>query len=423
MKDIRELELPPLPNRRIQERIASILSAYDDLIENNTRRIKILEEMAQRLYREWFVHFRFPGHENVRMVESELGRIPEGWRPMRLSDLAKINSRSVKASAAPEHINYIDIASVSTGRIDRIERCAFKEAPGRARRIVGHGDTIWSTVRPNRRSYALMVDPEPNLIVSTGFAVLTAIAVPFTYLHLAVTTNEFADYLTNHATGSAYPAATGKEFEKATLLVPDGPLLKRFHEIVEPMLTVFWSGSTTRLCSKPGPNSGFALLLLKLDRLHLNNFTFERPTNLRLQILLLRRTFQSRQSLGIPGFVQLVELSVGQYQPVAPFGASDCTLPGVVRQILALTHYIHQRPAPGFAQCRRRHHHSNRQNSFHGDKDVMPAPRDATLFHSSTSHGEVHPRTFRYLIVPHSLFILAISKREFHYKVWSLCRK
>src|SRR5438046_4266282 len=68
--------LPPLPTQR---HIASILSAYDDLIENNTRRIKILEEMAQMIYREWFVNFRFPGHENVRMVDSELGPIPEGW--------------------------------------------------------------------------------------------------------------------------------------------------------------------------------------------------------------------------------------------------------------------------------------------------------------------------------------------------------
>ncbi len=63
----------------IQRKIAAILSAYDDLIENNTRRIKILEEMAQTLYREWFVHFRFSGHEKVRMVDSPRGRISEGW--------------------------------------------------------------------------------------------------------------------------------------------------------------------------------------------------------------------------------------------------------------------------------------------------------------------------------------------------------
>ncbi len=75
-----------VPEFSKQERIASILSAYDDLIENNTRRIKILEDMAQMLYREWFVNFRFPGHEMVRMVESELGPIPEGWRIGRLED-------------------------------------------------------------------------------------------------------------------------------------------------------------------------------------------------------------------------------------------------------------------------------------------------------------------------------------------------
>jgi type I restriction enzyme S subunit len=78
------IQLPPLG---IQERTASILSAYDDLIENNTRRIQILEEMAQAIYREWFVEFRFPGHEGVRMVDSELGPIPEGWQAIPLGRL------------------------------------------------------------------------------------------------------------------------------------------------------------------------------------------------------------------------------------------------------------------------------------------------------------------------------------------------
>ena len=70
-----------------QRKIAAILSAYDDLIENNTRRITILEEMAQAIYREWFVHFRFPGHEQVAMVDSELGPIPEGWEWIGYSEL------------------------------------------------------------------------------------------------------------------------------------------------------------------------------------------------------------------------------------------------------------------------------------------------------------------------------------------------
>ena len=81
-----EIPLPPLPTQR---KIAAVLSAYDDLIENNTRRIKILEDMAQTRYREWFVHFRFPGHENVPMVESALGLIPQGWKIKKVKEIVK----------------------------------------------------------------------------------------------------------------------------------------------------------------------------------------------------------------------------------------------------------------------------------------------------------------------------------------------
>ncbi|MEO5559372.1 MAG: restriction endonuclease subunit S [Dokdonella sp.] len=95
MKDIRGLRLPLLPSMEEQRRIASILSAYDDLIENNTRRIAILEEMARRIYEEWFVRFRFPGHENVRMVESEMGPVPEGWVASTLGQTAKYINRGV----------------------------------------------------------------------------------------------------------------------------------------------------------------------------------------------------------------------------------------------------------------------------------------------------------------------------------------
>ena len=81
------------PSLNKQRRIASILSAYDDLIENNTRRIAILEEMARRIYEEWFVRFRFPGHEGVRMVESELGLVPEGWELTSLGAVAENHDR------------------------------------------------------------------------------------------------------------------------------------------------------------------------------------------------------------------------------------------------------------------------------------------------------------------------------------------
>lgn len=80
----------PLPSLPTQICIASILSAYDDLIDNNTRRIEALEEMARRLYEEWFVYFRFPGHETAKKVESDLGKIPEGWAVRGLYDVAEL---------------------------------------------------------------------------------------------------------------------------------------------------------------------------------------------------------------------------------------------------------------------------------------------------------------------------------------------
>ncbi len=79
-----EFSLPPLP---AQKRIAGILSAYDELIENSQRRIKILESMARALYREWFVHFRFPGHESIPRIASPLGEIPQGWEAVSIEDV------------------------------------------------------------------------------------------------------------------------------------------------------------------------------------------------------------------------------------------------------------------------------------------------------------------------------------------------
>lgn len=82
-----DFRVPPIS---LQRRIAGILSAYDELIENNQRRIKILEEMARSLYREWFVHFRFPGHDKAKMVPSALGLIPQGWEVKEMQEVADV---------------------------------------------------------------------------------------------------------------------------------------------------------------------------------------------------------------------------------------------------------------------------------------------------------------------------------------------
>ena len=81
------IEIPPLP---VQRRIAGVLSAYDELVENNQRRIQILETMARVLYREWFVEFRFPGHDKIPRVASPLGDIPQGWEVKKLKDVCHL---------------------------------------------------------------------------------------------------------------------------------------------------------------------------------------------------------------------------------------------------------------------------------------------------------------------------------------------
>jgi type I restriction enzyme, S subunit len=225
-----EVMVPALPTQR---KIAGILSAYDDLIENNLRRIRILEEMAQSLYREWFVHFRFPGHESTPMVNSPLGPIPEGWEVKKLGEVVEVNARSIRTNSAPDVIHYVDIKSVTEGSIDGVATMDFSEAPSRARRIVAHGDVIWSTVRPNLRAFALIIDPVEDTIASTGFAVLSAKAIPFSYLYMATTTQEFTDFLVNHTSGSAYPAVNAGVFENAPFLVPPAEILKRFNAFAE----------------------------------------------------------------------------------------------------------------------------------------------------------------------------------------------
>ena len=101
IRDLR-VALPPLPE---QQRIAGILSAYDELIENSQRRIRILETMARALYREWFVHFRFPGHESVLRVPSALGDIPSGWMVKPLASLmaGEIGGGWGKEEPGPQH--------------------------------------------------------------------------------------------------------------------------------------------------------------------------------------------------------------------------------------------------------------------------------------------------------------------------------
>ena len=223
-----EVMVPPLG---VQHRIASILSAYDDLIENNRQRIQLLEKAARLLYKEWFVQLRFPGYEGVKVKDG----VPEGWERKQLGEVVATNVETYKADELPDEIDYIDISAVKQGRIATKNRVSSVEAPGRARRKAKSGDTIWSNVRPNLRAYALVLNPEENDVFSTGFTILSPVAVPFTYLYLLVTTDEFVGHLVNHTTGASYPAVRPDDFERAIVLVPPRRVLKLFQDKTEPL--------------------------------------------------------------------------------------------------------------------------------------------------------------------------------------------
>ncbi len=223
-----ELYLPPIED---QKRISSVLSAYDDLIETNQRQIKVLEEAARRLYKEWFVDLRYPGHDNVPVVDG----VPEGWRIKTISDIARINACSVGKDYPYTEIEYIDISSVNKGQISSRTTYEMKDAPGRARRLAHDGDTIWSMVRPNLRAYSLVQYPEKNEVFSTGFAILSPKIVPFSYLYCMVTTDEFVGYLVNCTNGAAYPAVKPIHFEEAKAVIPTSDILQKYDKIATPM--------------------------------------------------------------------------------------------------------------------------------------------------------------------------------------------
>jgi len=243
------LPLPPLSEQRA---IAHVLGTLDDKIELNRRMNQTLEAMAQALFKSWFVDFdpvrakaegRRPAGMDEEMAamfpdefeESELGEIPKGWKVSKLGEVVAINEHNITQDYSYQNIDYIDISSVNVGRLEATTNYELKDAPSRAKRLVSHGDTIWSCVRPNRKSFLYIHQPSPNLVVSTGFVVLTPKAVTPCYLYAWVTTDLFVEYLSYNADGSAYPAIRPDRFAYSDILLPSIQLLKQFEQQVRPI--------------------------------------------------------------------------------------------------------------------------------------------------------------------------------------------
>jgi type I restriction enzyme S subunit len=117
----------PTPDIEVQRSIGTILSRYDDLIANCQRRIRVLDELARSLYREWFVHFRYPGHEKTPLIESPIGRIPKGWRAVRVADEFRTVLGGTPSRAVPEYWTNGSIPWINSGKVNDIRIVAPTE--------------------------------------------------------------------------------------------------------------------------------------------------------------------------------------------------------------------------------------------------------------------------------------------------------
>ncbi|WP_353141973.1 restriction endonuclease subunit S [Acinetobacter pragensis] len=210
--------------------IGDFFSNIDESINLIRKQISIYEKLIEGHFKEWFINFKFPYHEQVNFVDG----IPAGWKECCLKEVIKTNPSTMKKGEF-ENILYVDISSVGEGEIESVTKYSPTYAPGRAKRKVQHGDVIWSCVRPNRKQFALIQNPQENLIVSTGFTVLRPTKIPFSFLASIAASDDFSGYLTSVAQGAAYPAVTYKDFEEFGFLLPTDDLLDEYHKITQPM--------------------------------------------------------------------------------------------------------------------------------------------------------------------------------------------
>lgn len=228
-RELREV-LIPAPQLAVQHKIASILAAYDDLIENNTRRIHVLEEMAQAIYREWFVEFRFPGHEDVPMVDSELGPIPEGWRLEAFSALGEyVNGHAFRPSDwGDEGLPIVKIRELKEGVTGDTPRYPAGQLPDKY--LVSDGDVlfswsadldayIWAGGDAWLNQHLFRVDPHPDL----------------SRLYLFHALRDRMGEFRSRALGTTMRHIKRSALDQVQAVVPVSPVLTAFDSIVTPI--------------------------------------------------------------------------------------------------------------------------------------------------------------------------------------------
>ena len=235
--ELRKVQVP-LFSLPTQKKIAAVLSAYDDLIEKNVRRIKILEKMAQLIYEEWFVKFRFPGHEKVRMVKSELGSAPKEWAVKKVTDALWVNPRVsvpkegqkpfVPMSSLYDNSMLIGETEIRTGN----SGSKFQ-----------NGDTLFARITPcleNGKTGFVQFLPSPEAVAvgSTEFIVLRSRNLCPEYVYLLARSDPFRDNAIKSMSGaSGRQRVQEKCFDKFLIAQPDAVTLEGFSSVVSPMFT------------------------------------------------------------------------------------------------------------------------------------------------------------------------------------------
>ena len=207
-----------LPSLSEQKAIASVLSSLDDKIDLLHRQNKTLEAMAETLFRQWFVE-----------------EAQEDWVTVRIGDFVKTNISSITKDTSLMIIRYLDTGSLTEGKIDSFQNLDMNDAPSRARRIVKHNDVLISTVRPNQKHYGIMKHPDEDIIVSTGFCVITCEKINPHFIYVLLTTDEMTGYLHSIAEGSTstYPSLKPSDIEALEFKLPPEGKLRDFSEYAD----------------------------------------------------------------------------------------------------------------------------------------------------------------------------------------------
>jgi len=230
-----ELLFPPFSTQR---KIAAILSAYDDLIENNLRRIKILEEMAQNLYREWFVKFRFPGHEQARFVDSPLGRIPESWEVTTVEKTFIILGGGTPSKVVPEYwnegtVNWYTPTDLTASSSMFMEESGKKISELGLRMSSARLFPSFSVMMTSRATLGVISINTTEACTNQGF--ITCIPNErFPLYTLFFWLKENVEYFISLGTGATFKEITKGIFKTIELIVPEQLIISQFEEVIQP---------------------------------------------------------------------------------------------------------------------------------------------------------------------------------------------